>query len=118
MDKNKIYKDTSKTIFTLGLIYVCLTILATISLINIETNIIGALGVNYIISILFIIVYMMYKKTNKYALTIHYTLGIILLLNFIVHMAISGFNILNVIYPILMLALAIFTHKKLAGIAQ
>lgn len=118
MDKNKVYKNTSKTIFLLGFVYICLTILTTVSLVNMNYNIIKGVGINYIICAVFVATYILYKKGNKYSLTIHYILGIILLVNAVVHMIISGFNIFNFIYPALVILLAVFTHKAIAGIAQ
>ena len=118
MDKKNIYKNTSKTIFLLGFLYICFTILATISLSNMNTNIIKSLGINYIICIAFILTYVLYVKCNKYSLTIHYILGIILVVNVVIHIILSGFSIFNLIYPSLVILSAVFTHKMLAGIAQ
>lgn len=112
MDKNKLYKSASKIIFLLGFMYISLTILATVSLLNMEANIITALGINYLICVVFAATYIMYKKGNKFSLTIHYILGIILLVNAVINAVLSGFNVLNFIYPVLIILFAAYIHKK------
>lgn len=126
--KNKKLVQSSKNILLiLGIIYLLITILATVSYVsrmnNISTtkvtflNVIGSMWWQIIMIILFATTYIAYGKKEFFGALLELIMGLSMLTNIIVSVIIIGANlfaiIIELIYPLILISHSLAVIKKI-----
>lgn len=126
--KNKKLVQSSKNILLiLGIIYLLITILATVSYVsrmnNISTtkvtflNVIGSMWWQIIMIILFATTYIAYGKKEFFGALLELIMGLSMLTNIIVSVVIIGANlfaiIIELIYPLILISHSLAVIKKI-----